>query len=105
MGRTLYLSLNVTITGADQLFQGAKAGDQQRTGECLWLPISKLKQLFKSNELFRLHAKEFSARGRTRVRCKDTEVVLTHERFPNTELRDRHQQGWTGCLARLSKSL
>lgn len=36
---------------------------------------------------------EFFERGPNR-----TEVVLTHERFPNTLARDRHQQGWTGCL-------
>src|SRR5262245_46441599 len=29
---------------------------------------------------------------------KATEVVLTHERFPDVEARDRHQHGWTGCL-------
>jgi uncharacterized protein YndB with AHSA1/START domain len=30
-----------------------------------------------------------------------TRLVLTHERFPNTEVRDRHDMGWTGCLANL----
>lgn len=36
---------------------------------------------------------EFLERGPAR-----TEVVLTHERFANTEARDRHEKGWTGCL-------
>lgn len=36
---------------------------------------------------------EFNERG-----ADQTEVVLTHERFPNAEIRDRHQHGWTGCL-------
>ncbi len=40
-----------------------------------------------------------------RERGKETELVLTHERFPNPEERDRHQHGWTGCLARLVKAL
>jgi len=31
----------------------------------------------------------------------ETEVILTHERFRNAEERDRHQQGWSGCLERL----
>ena len=42
---------------------------------------------------------EFHERGNA------TEVVLTHERFANAEERDRHQQGWTGCLARLPNAL
>jgi uncharacterized protein YndB with AHSA1/START domain len=35
---------------------------------------------------------EFHDRG------AQTELVLTHERFPNTEIRGRHEQGWTGAL-------
>lgn len=35
----------------------------------------------------------------------ETEVVLTQERFANTEWRDKHNEGWTGCLARLEKLL
>ena len=42
---------------------------------------------------------EFHDRGR------ETEVVLTHERFPNAATRDDHQKGWTGCLEQLGKYL
>jgi uncharacterized protein YndB with AHSA1/START domain len=31
-----------------------------------------------------------------------TELVLTHERFPNPAMRDRHQHGWTGGLESLA---
>jgi len=34
-----------------------------------------------------------------------TELVLTHERFADTEARDKHQQGWNGCLDRLGRYL
>ena len=34
---------------------------------------------------------------------KATEVVLTHERFADEEARDKHREGWTGCLARLEQ--
>lgn len=34
-----------------------------------------------------------------------TEVVLTHELFPNADWRDKHNQGWSGCLGRLDKVL
>lgn len=32
-----------------------------------------------------------------------TEMTLTHEYFPNAEERDRHGEGWTGCLSQLAK--
>jgi uncharacterized protein YndB with AHSA1/START domain len=34
-----------------------------------------------------------------------TVLVLTHERFPNAEIREQHNQGWTGCLDQLAKFL
>ena len=34
-----------------------------------------------------------------------TEVIVTHERIPNTALRDMHEQGWQGCLDGLAKYL
>lgn len=30
-----------------------------------------------------------------------TELTLTHERFPDADLRDKHKVGWTGVLNRL----
>ena len=40
---------------------------------------------------------EFKARG------KQTELVLTHEKFVSVESRDRHNQGWSRCLDELGK--
>ena len=34
-----------------------------------------------------------------------TELTLKHEQFADEEARDKHQQGWIGCLARLEKAL
>jgi serine/threonine protein kinase len=31
-----------------------------------------------------------------------TDLTLTHERFRDEALRDRHKQGWVGCLSRLA---
>ena len=42
---------------------------------------------------------EFHDRG------DSTEIVLTHEQLPNSEQRDKHSQGWNGCLEQLSKFL
>ena len=33
----------------------------------------------------------------------ETELTLTHEGFPETDIRDRHTQGWEGCLAKLAE--
>lgn len=32
----------------------------------------------------------------------ETELTLTHEGFPETDIRDRHNEGWQGCLSRLA---
>ncbi|MCZ6798895.1 MAG: SRPBCC domain-containing protein [Nitrospirae bacterium] len=42
---------------------------------------------------------EFSERG------NETEVILTHECFANADQRDKHNEGWSGCLARLGKAV
>jgi uncharacterized protein YndB with AHSA1/START domain/tRNA A-37 threonylcarbamoyl transferase component Bud32 len=34
-----------------------------------------------------------------------TDLTLTHERFRDKSLRDRHETGWTGCLERLARKL
>jgi uncharacterized protein YndB with AHSA1/START domain len=40
---------------------------------------------------------EFKARG------KQTELILTHEKFASVESRGRHEEGWTRCLNELGK--
>jgi len=42
---------------------------------------------------------EFQEKG------QDTEVILTHELFANAESRDKHHEGWSGCLTRLGKAV
>jgi uncharacterized protein YndB with AHSA1/START domain len=34
----------------------------------------------------------------------ETELTLTHEGFPDADMRDRHSEGWDGCLTRLSRA-
>ena len=34
-----------------------------------------------------------------------TELTLTHEQFVDAAARDRHQQGWNGCIGRLERLL
>jgi uncharacterized protein YndB with AHSA1/START domain len=40
---------------------------------------------------------EFKARG------KQTELILTHEKFASVESRGRHEEGWSRCLNELGK--
>ena len=42
---------------------------------------------------------EFNDLGQT------TEVVLTHEYFPDQHSRDEHNQGWNGCFGQLARLL
>lgn len=32
-----------------------------------------------------------------------TELLLKHERFADKQARDRHEEGWTGCIKRLAR--
>ena len=34
-----------------------------------------------------------------------TELVLTHESFPNEDLRTRYYESWQGCLSHLAEFL
>ena len=34
-----------------------------------------------------------------------TELVLVHQRFAHSQARDKHQEGWNGCLDRLGRFL
>ena len=34
---------------------------------------------------------------------ESTEVTITHERFPDIESREKHAEGWNGCLNRLQR--
>jgi uncharacterized protein YndB with AHSA1/START domain len=35
----------------------------------------------------------------------ETDLILTHERFPTVEQRDEHNTGWTGCFDKLDEFL
>lgn len=38
------------------------------------------------------------------INGSETELTLTHEGFPDAGMRDRHDEGWGGCLARLGNA-
>lgn len=39
-----------------------------------------------------------------RNRDGETELILTHEQFPDAAARDKHNEGWSGCLDRLRQT-
>lgn len=39
------------------------------------------------------------------INGSQTELTLIHEGFPGEEMRDRHNDGWNGCLARLTQAI
>jgi uncharacterized protein YndB with AHSA1/START domain len=53
---------------------------------------------------WRLGAVESAERVTVRFepRGEQTEVIVTHERIRDDRSRDRHQQGWDGCLSGLA---
>ena len=32
-----------------------------------------------------------------------TELILTHEQFPDKNARNEHESGWNGCLTQLAR--
>ena len=34
-----------------------------------------------------------------------TELIVTHEQFADSDARDKHQQGWNGCIDRFGRYL
>lgn len=65
-----------------------------------------------ANELLVFSWKWADSELKTRVRVEfralgddETELTLTHEGFPDPEMKDKHEQGWTGCFARLAETL
>jgi uncharacterized protein YndB with AHSA1/START domain len=41
----------------------------------------------------------------TRVTANETNVALTHERFPNQAIRDSHRNGWSAILDALARTM
>jgi uncharacterized protein YndB with AHSA1/START domain len=37
--------------------------------------------------------------------AQGTELLLTHQRFADAQARDKHQEGWSGCLERFGRFL
>lgn len=52
------------------------------------------------SELITRVSVEFRALGNSK-----TELTLTHEGFPETGIRDRHKEGWEGCLSQLANAV
>ena len=54
-------------------------------------------------EFGELEGKETQLTLEFRANGKQTQLVLTHEKFASTESRDRHEGGWKSWISRLAK--
>jgi len=55
------------------------------------------------NDFGEVEAQETLLTLEFKARDQQTELTLVQEQFASTESRDRHEQGWTGCLGQLAK--
>lgn len=85
-----------------------RIGNQLPDGTILWIAgefelIERPRKLVFS---WKLEGVE-SAKERVTVQFEPagdaTEVIVTHERIANRELREQHEQGWIGCLEGLAR--
>lgn len=102
---------SVTCIGAEiDLRVGGcyRIGNQFPDGKVLWISgefelIERPRRLIFSWQLGSQAAERvtvtFAARG------ESTEVTVAHERIADAAARDRHQQGWLGCLDGLGRYL
>lgn len=92
------------VGGAYRIEMRAKDGDVHTC-------IGKIREIDRPNRLAYTWSWEGGEMGDTLVTWqlrdtkKGTELVLTHDQFPNEEAAERHNEGWVGCLARLEKAL
>ena len=105
-GATLFLQAvqDVRVGGRYRMVMHAPDGEVHRVGGVFREVIPNKKLVYtwaweSTPERESLVTVEFKPSGH------ETELVLTHRRFFDTQARDRHQQGWNGSLDRLGRFL
>jgi uncharacterized protein YndB with AHSA1/START domain len=98
------VTMDVRVGGRYRIVMHAPDGEVHRVGGVFReiVPDKKLSYTWaweSTPERESLVTVEFKAAG------EGTELVLTHERFADSQARDKHQGGWNGCLERLGRLL
>ena len=98
------VTMDVRVGGRYRLVMHAPNGETHRVGGVYKEIVPNRKLVYtwaweSTPERESLVTVEFAPSG------TGTEIVVTHQRFADTETRDKHQQGWNGCLDRLGRYL
>ena len=98
------VTADVRVGGKYRIVMRASDGEYHRVGGIYREVLPPLKLVFtwaweSTPERQSLVTVEFKDRGQS------TELILTHEGFADEAARDKHQQGWNGCLGRLQACL
>jgi uncharacterized protein YndB with AHSA1/START domain len=98
------VTMDVRVGGRYRIVMHAPDGEVNRVGGVFREIVPNKKLVYtwaweSTPERESLVTLEFKPSG------EDTELVLAHQRFADTQARDKHQQGWHGCLDRLGRFL
>jgi uncharacterized protein YndB with AHSA1/START domain len=98
------ITMDVRVGGRYRIVMHAPDGEIHRVGGVYREIIPNRKLVYtwaweSTPERESLVTLEFTPSG------EGTEMVLTHQRFADKEARDKHNDGWIGCLGRLERHL
>jgi uncharacterized protein YndB with AHSA1/START domain len=98
------VTMDVRVGGRYRIVMHSPDGDVHRVGGVFREIVPNKRLVYtwaweSTPERESLVTLEFNPSGQS------TELVLTHQQFADTQARDKHQEGWNGCLDRLDRFL
>jgi uncharacterized protein YndB with AHSA1/START domain len=98
------VTMDVRVGGRYRIVMHSPDGDVHRVGGVYREIVPNKKLVYtwaweSTPERESLVTLEFKPSG------QGTELVVAHQRFADTQARDKHHEGWTGCLDRLGRFL
>lgn len=98
------VTMDVRVGGHYRIVMHSPDGEVHRVGGVFREVVPNKKLVYtwaweSTPERESLVALEFKPSG------QGTELVLAHQRFADPQARDKHQEGWNGCLDRLGRFL
>jgi uncharacterized protein YndB with AHSA1/START domain len=87
-----------------------RIGNQYPDGRIVWI-VGEFEAIKPARELVYTWRLESDSQPPERVRVRfephadGTEIILLHERILDPSVRDRHREGWHGCLEGLAEHL
>jgi uncharacterized protein YndB with AHSA1/START domain len=87
-----------------------RIGNQYPDGKIVWI-VGEFEVIKPARELVYTWRLESDSQPPERVHVRfeprddGTEVIVVHERIPDPSVRDRHREGWHGCLEGLAEHL